>query len=92
MCLRSKVRERYSIGESCDQGCIRSWALYPCALHQEDREIELEELQLRAMGLDAKEFYSGQGGSGGYSAFTPTTSNIGGNGCSCFMCCFLCPC
>jgi Cys-rich protein (TIGR01571 family) len=96
MCARSQVRERYDIRGSGGEDCANSWALYPCALHQEERELELEENAMRDMGVDGKELYEDDGvgerdrAPGFCNPCVPTSGPIGGNGCSCFLCCFMC--
>jgi Cys-rich protein (TIGR01571 family) len=88
-CLRGQVRERYEIHGSGMGDCAESFVLYPCALHQETREIELEESVLRGQGVDSKDFYIHEQMSRGCDLCGSTYNLIGeGRGCSCFNCCF----
>lgn len=97
---RGKVRERYNIGGDMGDDLAESCVCYPCALHQEDRELALEEQALQDNGVDPKEFWMYQtdpGPRSGVNCCTPVSGDIGGNGCACcgcFGCCcasaFLC--
>jgi Cys-rich protein (TIGR01571 family) len=41
--LRGRVRDRYGIAGSGAEDCVAAALLWPCQLHQEARELELEE-------------------------------------------------
>jgi Cys-rich protein (TIGR01571 family) len=89
MCGRKKIRDRYHIQGNAGSDCVESFALYPCSLLQESREIALEESVLREQGVDYSEFYTYERAPGGWNPFVPS-SGAGGNGCSCFTCCMFC--
>jgi Cys-rich protein (TIGR01571 family) len=90
MSQRGKVRERYNIGGDMGDDLAESCVCYPCALHQEERELALEEQTLQDNGVDPKEFWMYQTETAprsGVNCCTPVSGDIGGgNGCACCGC------
>jgi Cys-rich protein (TIGR01571 family) len=92
MCSRTKVRERYHIQGSVGTDCVVSYALYPCSLLQESREIALEERILLEHSEDFDEFYTYDCAPERCNPSVPSCGAGGIHGCSCLSCCMFCNC
>jgi Cys-rich protein (TIGR01571 family) len=88
MFLRGRVRERYSIRGPCPSDCIQS-LVYPCSLHQEERELDLEERTLWQLGVQPDDLAALERGPGGMRRKLMSWNS---NECGCFPYCDACVC